>query len=127
MLRRLSGSMCFLALFNSSIPSSFELPHLLIASPSRWHYVTRKYYPGASCLPLSSTSSEWSLKTSLHLGITLPSSCSCGFSKPSVRVITFQLGGSVGEQSQKEIAKLYVTFIFILVALFQNPLPPCAS
>lgn len=50
--------MCFLALFYSFIPSSFELRHLLIASPSRWHYVTRKHYPGASCLPLSATSSE---------------------------------------------------------------------
>lgn len=50
--------MCFLALFYSFIPSSFELRHLLIASPSRWHYVPRKHYPGASCLPLSATSSE---------------------------------------------------------------------
>jgi len=30
------------------------------------------------------------------------------------------------EQSQKEIVKFYVTFIFTHVALFQNPLPPCA-
>lgn len=41
-------------------------------------------------------------------------------------VIAFQLGGSKEEQSQKEIAKLYVAFIFICVALFWNPLPPCA-
>lgn len=39
---------------------------------------------------------------------------------------TFQLGGSKEEQSQKEIAKLYVAFIFICVAPFWNPLPPCA-
>lgn len=54
--------MCFLALLDSFIPSLLELPHLLIASLSRWHYVTRKHYPGASCFPLSFTSSGESLE-----------------------------------------------------------------
>lgn len=66
-------------------------------------------------------------QTSLCLRIILLSSYSCFF--PSLvhsHYVSAEWKACFSwEQSQKEAAQLYVTLIFIHIALFQNPLPPC--
>lgn len=78
------GSMYFLALMDlhaKFICTAFSAR----AGPRKGHYVTRKHYPGASCLPLCSMSSKGK---SLCLGISL-ASCSHCFARPSIKLWHF--------------------------------------
>lgn len=79
------GSMCFLALLDLH-PKFTCTASSARARSRRWHYVTRKRYPGASCLPLWSASSEGK---SLGLGISLAFSCSHCLAKPSTKLQHF--------------------------------------
>lgn len=78
----LRGSRSFLALLDLH-PKFICTASSARARPRRWHYVTRKHYPGASCLPLCPTSSEGK---SLCMGISLAASCSHCFAQPSIKM-----------------------------------------
>lgn len=90
------GSTYFLALLDLH-PKFICTAFSARARPRKEHYVRRKHYPGASWLPLCSTSSKGK---SLCLGISL-ASCSHCFAKPSIKLWHFSWGKYRGKKPER--------------------------